>query len=46
MPQVKAQFAKMNQDIVNDTPELAAKRLAELARIFAELAKKAGIQPE
>lgn len=43
-PEVKATMAKLQLQPVSDTPEEAAKRLAEEASFFAEMAKKVGIQ--
>ena len=45
-PEIKAQFAKINIDIVERTPEVAMRRLGEQARNFAEIAKDLGIQPQ
>lgn len=45
-PGVRAQYAKIRLDVVADSPGVAAKRLADEARAFAEVAKAAGIRPE
>ena len=45
-PEVRASFSKILFDVVEQAPEAAAKSLAEQARLFSEIAKKSGIQPE
>jgi tripartite-type tricarboxylate transporter receptor subunit TctC len=45
-PEVKAQFAKLQSEIAIETPEVAAKKLAQQARMFGDVAKKANIQPQ
>ncbi len=45
-PDVKARFAKMGLDVVEQTPDEAARSLAEAAKLSAEIAKKVGIRPE
>ena len=45
-PEVKAGLAKIQLDIVNESPEAAAKTLAEEARQSADTAKRIGLQPE
>lgn len=46
LPEVKARFAKLGLEIAEQTPEAAAKNLAETAKLYADIAKKVGIQPE
>ena len=43
---VKARFAKVGWDVIDRRPEVIAKMLLEQSRFFADVAKKAGIQPE
>jgi tripartite-type tricarboxylate transporter receptor subunit TctC len=43
---VRARFEKAGFDVVEQSPEAAAKSLVEASRFFAEVARKAGIQPE
>lgn len=46
-PDLRARFSKIHLDVLSDlSPGSAQKRLAEVARNFAEVAKKAGIQPK
>lgn len=45
-PEVKELFTKVQMEIVNQIPERAAEKLAEEAKIFADIAKKVGIRPE
>lgn len=45
-PNVRAQFAKIQFEVVERDPEAASQRLAQLAGMFAEVARKAGIQPQ
>lgn len=45
-PEVKTRFANVGLDIVEEAPDVAAKRLADGARVSAEVAKSAGIRPE
>ena len=44
--EVKAQFTKLQSDISIETPEVAARKLAQQARMFGDVAKAAGIQPQ
>ncbi len=46
VPEVRTALAKMGLDAVAQSSEVAAKRLADEARMFAEVAKRAGIKPE
>ena len=43
-PELRAQFAKIRQDIVEQSAEVAAKKLEEEVRIFAEVAKSTNMQ--
>ena len=43
-PEVKAQFAKIRQDIVEQSADIAAKNLDDEIRIFAEVAKSTNMQ--
>ena len=43
--EVRAQFARLQYSIANETPEAAAKNLAEQVRLFSDIAKKIGIKP-
>lgn len=45
-PEIKAQFAKIRLEIIADTPEAAARRLAEEAQFFGDIGRKIGIRPE
>ncbi len=45
-PGVKAQYAKMRLTIVGDSPEAAAKFLADLAKTYADIARSAGIEAQ
>lgn len=45
-PEVKAQFAKLQSDISIETPDVAAKKLAQQAKMFGDVARAAGIQPQ
>lgn len=45
-PELKAQYAKLNQEIILLSPDVAAKQLADQARIFSDIAKKIGFQPQ
>jgi len=44
--EIKAQLAKMQVGIVGGRPDNAARKLSEQARLFADIAKKSGIQPQ
>lgn len=44
--EVKAQFTKLQSEIAIETPDVAAKKLAQQARMFGDVAKKANIQPQ
>ena len=46
VPEVRAQFAKLMLDALEEPPEVAAKRLAEEARLYADVARKIGLQPQ
>jgi tripartite-type tricarboxylate transporter receptor subunit TctC len=45
-PEVRAQFAKIRLEVVGLGPEASAKSMADTARLFADIAKSVGIQPE
>ena len=42
-PGVRDQFAKLNMTVVADTPEVAARKLVEDARFYADIAKRIGL---
>lgn len=44
-PDVKSQAATLKVEITADAPAVAAKKLADEYRLYADVAKKAGIQP-
>lgn len=44
-PEVRSLLAKMSVDIVELNPDVAARRLADEAKLFADIAKKIGMQP-
>lgn len=46
LPELKARLAKIRLDVIGDTPDGAAKRIAEESRLFADIARKIGFQPE
>ena len=45
-PDVKARLAKLGLDVVAESPETAADRFVEEARLFGDIAKAIGLQPE
>ncbi|MBM3346661.1 MAG: hypothetical protein FJY55_09240, partial [Betaproteobacteria bacterium] len=45
-PDVRARLANLQLDIVELSPEAAARRFVEEARYLADVARKAGIQPQ
>jgi tripartite-type tricarboxylate transporter receptor subunit TctC len=45
-PEVKAQFAKLQSEISIEAPDVAARKLAQQAKMFGDVAKAAGIQPQ
>jgi tripartite-type tricarboxylate transporter receptor subunit TctC len=45
-PEVKAGFAKIRLEIVGQGPDAAAKSMADTARLFTDIAKSVGIQPQ
>jgi tripartite-type tricarboxylate transporter receptor subunit TctC len=45
-PEVRTRLTNLQLDIVEQTPDVAAKRLAEEARNLADVARKANIQPQ
>lgn len=46
LAEVRAGFAKLKLEIAEQAPDLASRTLAEQARLFGEIAKKIGLQPE
>jgi tripartite-type tricarboxylate transporter receptor subunit TctC len=45
-PEVRAQFSKLQSEISIETPDVAARKLAQQAKMFGDVAKAAGIQPQ
>jgi tripartite-type tricarboxylate transporter receptor subunit TctC len=45
-PAVRTRLAQMQYDILDQSPEEAAKGLADLGKFFAETARQIGLQPE
>ena len=45
-PELRTQLAKLQMEITSENPETAAKNLAAAGRLYAEIAKKIGIQPQ
>jgi hypothetical protein len=45
-PDVKAQFSKLQSEISIETPDVAARKLAQQAKMFGDVARRAGIQPQ
>ncbi|MBM3347724.1 MAG: tripartite tricarboxylate transporter substrate binding protein [Betaproteobacteria bacterium] len=45
-PEVKSQFAKLQSDIAIETPDVAARKLAQQAKMFGDAARAAGINPQ
>lgn len=45
-PEMKERFGKLSLTVVEDPPETAAARVPEEARLYAEIAKNAGMQPK
>jgi len=45
-PNVRAQLGRIQFEVVELNPEAAGKRLGELTTMFADVARKAGIQPQ
>ena len=46
VPEVKARFAKLSVEVVEESPDAAARRLPEEARSYADIAKKIGMLPQ
>jgi tripartite-type tricarboxylate transporter receptor subunit TctC len=46
VPDVKARFAKLSVEVVEESPDAAARRLPEEARSYADIAKKIGMLPQ
>lgn len=45
-PEVRTQLAKLKLEVLNEGSEAAAKRLAEQARFFRDVAREVGIKPQ
>jgi tripartite-type tricarboxylate transporter receptor subunit TctC len=45
-PEVRAQFAKIRMEVIPQTAEVAARKLADEARLFREAAARIGLQPQ
>lgn len=45
-PETRAQFAKIQLEIIERTPEAAAKKLAAIGKQFSDIANKIGFRPE
>lgn len=45
-PSVRALFAKNQFDVVEQTPEMAARKLADVAKFLSDVARRAGIEPQ
>ena len=46
LPETRATFATLKQDIVDQTPDASARRMAEDARVASEIAKAIGLKPQ
>ena len=46
LPEVKAQYAKIRLEIVGANSEVAARNMADTAKLFTEIAKSVGIKPQ
>lgn len=46
LPEVRGQFQRLKYDVVNESPETAARSLEEQGRIYAEIARKIDLKPE
>jgi tripartite-type tricarboxylate transporter receptor subunit TctC len=46
VPEVRASFAKLEMEIALRRPEIVAQSLVEQAKVFSDIAKKAGIEPQ
>jgi tripartite-type tricarboxylate transporter receptor subunit TctC len=46
LPEVRAQLVRMQLDVIDQTPAVAAESLVRQAAFFADIAKKAGLQPQ
>lgn len=44
-PEVTSAFSKLRLEVVEEPPELAAKRLVDIGNFLSDIAKKAGIDP-
>lgn len=45
-PDVKAKFSKLGLEATEQSPEAAARSLADAARLYVDIAKKVGLRPE
>ena len=45
-PEVRAQYAKLKVEVLNQSPEAAARKLADQGKFFTDIAKQIGLQPE
>lgn len=45
-PDVVAQINKISLDVINDTPDVALKNLAEQTRVMTNVAQRIGLQPQ
>ena len=45
-PEVIGALAKIKLEVINERPEAAGKRLADVARLYAEIARKIGLKKE
>ena len=45
-PEVRAQLSRIELEAAGDTPEAAAKRLADEALLFSDIARKIGLKPQ
>ncbi len=45
-PEIRARFAKLQMDVLGNSPEAEAKELVDMARFLSDTAKAIGIKPE
>lgn len=45
-PDVRARFAKLKLEVVNESPEATARSIAEEAKLYADIARQVGLQPQ
>lgn len=43
---VRARFAKLKLEVVNESPEATARSIAEEAKLYADIARQVGLQPQ